>query len=59
MTFSISRLIHRKWRPLEDIEARDTCCTKREAQSENFLKHWYSLMGINGLIFIGRLLKEA
>ena len=23
-----------------------TCCTKREAQSENFLKNWYSLIDI-------------
>ena len=58
MTFSLSRLIHKKWLPLEDIEARDlkfcmgpyfthyTCCTKIEAQSENFLKNWYSLIDI-------------
>ena len=46
MTFSKSGLIHRKWLPLEDIEARDLE-TKREAQSENFLKNWPSLIVIN------------
>ena len=55
MTFSMSRLIHKKWLPLEDIEARPeilhgtlfhpyTCCTKREVQSEKILKNWYSLI---------------
>ena len=58
MTSSMSRLIHKKWPPLEDIEARDLkfcmgpCITythavkKMQNQSENIFKNWITLVDI-------------